>query len=170
MKTGVQNTPTSGSLHLMNKPPLSATIIDHSTGEILAEGMPMIVPRPKPKPFNEDFMLIAQSAAAAIAKQGLSKPALTAWLYLLSQCEYEGWVMDNPETLARRGAFDPSNFRKALRELLDAGAVLKQADERGTIRLRLNPEHVWKGRETNRRKAATKLRLAAINADPSKGA
>lgn len=146
--------------------------VDSDTGEIL-EGITMFVPTSSPKisRFGDRWFQMAQDALSYLAAhhKDLGKEGYAVFCKMVSQLDFENYIMINQAELAREIGMQRSNFSRGLRRLIEIGVII-EGPKTGVMKtFQLNPNVGWKGNVKKHATAierAQKMGLKVIESDP----
>jgi len=133
------------------------TLKDIETGELYSN---LTVALRLP-PALGDFTMSIQAAQMHIAAMGRGAQAMRVYIALLGCIDFDNWLPLSQTELAERINMNRSGFAQGMRQLLDAGILLRETDTTGkrsrSIKYRLSPEYAWKGKGKIHRQAIADL-------------
>jgi len=143
-------------------PMSDGSVVDAETGEVNTAGFIAIhVPRQSSQ-FGQRFFMASQDATVTLAQRrhefGMDGYAVL-W-YLLGRLDYENLIQMPQTEIAEALSMQPSHVSRAMKKLVDIGAIHKGPKVGGRAAYRLNPTLAWKGKP-ERHKDALKARMVA---------
>ncbi|MGR6106315.1 MAG: MarR family transcriptional regulator [Candidatus Nitrosoglobus sp.] len=129
--------------------------IDINTGEIMEDGFVAYIAPKRRNGFNGRWFAMAQDALDVLAQLKRVED-FRVLMALLKRLDYENLITANQAEISRELEIDRGNVNKAIKRLIQAGAVL-EGPKVGTSRTyRLNPNFGWKGSAKGHREALEK--------------
>lgn len=123
------------------------TQVDPETGEVF-EGFVAYVAPKRMNGFGQRWFAMAQDALTVL-KQFTRVEDFRVLMAMLERLDYENLITTNQAEISRDLGMDRGNVNKALKRLVEAGAIL-EGPKVGTSRTyRLNPNFGWKGSAKN---------------------
>jgi len=120
---------------------------DKATGEVLDDGIVVYVPRKRRNGFEGWFAM--SNEAVGILKHVTRVDDFRVLMALLEQLDYENLITANQSDIARDLGMDKAQVNRAIKRLVELGAIL-QGPRVGVSRsYRLNPRFGWKGSARN---------------------
>ena len=136
--------------------------IDLDTGELLGGHLVYVAPK-RHNGFREGWTAMLQKAFGVL-KMFTRSEDLRVMMALLEQLDYENQILVNQASMARELGMEPPQVNRAIKRLLESGAILKVPKKSINCLYQLNPEFGWKGSGTNHKKALEKQRKQRMKA------
>jgi predicted transcriptional regulator len=136
---------------------------DLETGEVL-DGVVAYIPRKKQNGFGKGWFAMGQSEALDVLIGFERLEDLKVFCVLLKHLDYENHITAKQTDVAQQLGIQPPNVSRAIKRLLEMGAILKGT--KPGYSYQLNPEFGWKGSATNHKQALSdhrKKRMKAAN-------
>lgn len=114
---------------------------------------------------------MAQSAAMIFAqkRKELGEEGLAVLLMLFAKLDFENLLLINQAELARELGMQRQNMQRAIKKLVEMGALLEGPKVGVSRSYRLNPEFGWKGSAKNHVKALGDYRQERLRAAGIRG-
>lgn len=144
---------------------------DPDTGEIDEEVIGVILYPKRKNGFQDGWVAMAQQPMMALAAADLSKEAYKVLFAVISQLDFENYILLNQAEIARKLNLQRSHVSEAVKQLETLGVLLRGPKAGRSSSFRLNPAFGWKG-SAQTHKEALRERMQAANIsgviDPSK--
>ena len=131
--------------------------VDLRTGEVLDGFVAYVAPR-RINGFGERWLAMAQSAALIFAKSDLGLGELRVLFMLLAKLDFENLLVLNQSEIARELGMQRQNVQRAIKRLMEMGALLEGPKAGQSRSYQLNPSFGWKGSARNHVQALDEYR------------
>ena len=122
--------------------------VDAETGELIEEGFVAYVAPRRQNGFGKRWFAMAHDAASVL-KQVKRVEDFRVLMALLEQLDYENLITTNQAEIARDLEMDRAQVNRAIKRLIEAGAVFEGPKVGISKTYRLNPEFGWRGSGRN---------------------
>jgi hypothetical protein len=139
--------------------------VDLNTGEVLEGFVAYLAPR-QHNGFEGRWLAMAQEAARILAqhRKELGEEGFAVLFSLLARLDFENLLLLNQAEVARELGMHRQHVQRAIKRLIDLGALLEGPRVGINRSYRLNPKFGWKGSAKNHVKALDDYRAERLKA------
>ena len=125
--------------------------IDSETGEVLSGSFVYMELNRQKNYFREGWMAMAQTAAELFAKhrKDLGEEGFAVLFMLIARLDFENHILVNQAEIGRTIGMLRQNVQKAIKGLIELGAIIEGPKKGQSRSYKLNPEFGWKGTVQN---------------------
>lgn len=137
--------------------------VDVNTGEVMEDGYVAVLFPKRENGFGRRWFAMAQDALGSLMKLRRVEDFRTL-MAMLKRLDYENLIQANQSEIARELEMDPAQVNRAVKRLVDLGALVEGPRIGVSRSYRLNPSFGWKGSARNHRQALQdRMRAAGVS-------
>ncbi|WP_077204197.1 MULTISPECIES: replication/maintenance protein RepL [Pseudomonadota] len=118
--------------------------VDTESGEANLDGFPAWLQRKK-RPFPDKYINVFDRGFYALAKMNLTGKQCSVLFLLMTQLNYENWLIISQKQIAEELNIAPRNVSTLLKTLVEKGVLERKTNLKGMTVYRLNPLIAWRG-------------------------
>ncbi len=122
--------------------------VDTDSGDTNFDGFPAWLQRKK-RPFPDKYTNVFDRGFYALAKMNLTGKQCAVLFLLMTQLNYENWLLISQKQIAEELDIAPRNVSTLLKNLVDKGVLERKTNLKGIVLYRLNPLIAWRGDTTS---------------------